>query len=233
MLENVGYDKRSRAVAYDDTSLTENTRGCYPIEFVPQAATPCVGSHPRHVIFLAYDAFGVLPPVARLTPAQAEYHFIGGYSAKMAGTEVGVTEPEATFSPCIGGPFLVWHPTVYSALLADRLQRHDSDTWLVNTGWSAGPPGSSARIKLCHTRAILDAIYAGTLAAAPMVTDPLFGLAVPSGCPGVREILQPRTAWRSPRAYAAAARALAVQLRDNFRRYEEQASAEVRAAGPA
>ena len=234
VLENVVYDARSRDVAYEDTSLTENTRGCYPIEFVPQAATPCVGSHPRHVIFLACDAFGVLPPVARLTAAQAEYHFISGYSAKMAGTEVGVTEPEATFSPCFGGPFLVWHPTVYSTLLADRLRRHDSGIWLVNTGWSAGPAGSSARIELRYTRAILDAIYDGTLTAAPVVTEPVFGLAVPSVCAGVpRGILQPRTAWRSPQAYEAAARGLAVQCRDNFRRYEAQASAEVCAAGPA
>ncbi len=233
VLENVVYDARSREVAYEDTSLTENTRGCYPIEFVPQAAIPCAATHPRHVIFLACDAFGVLPPVARLTPAQAEYHFVSGYSAKMAGTEVGITEPEATFSPCFGGPFLVAHPTVYSALLAERLRRHDSRIWLLNTGWSAGPAGSSERIRLRYTRAILDAIYAGTLADVPAVTDPVFGLAVPGTCPGVpREILMPRTAWPSPQAYAAAAGRLAVQFRDNFRRYETHASAAVRAAGP-
>ena len=233
VLENVVYDPRSREVAYADTSLTENTRGCYPIEFVTQAATPCVGSHPRHVIFLACDAFGVLPPVARLTPAQAEYHFISGYSAKMAGTEVGVTEPEATFSPCFGGPFLVWHPTVYSALLAERLRRHASQTWLINTGWSAGPAGASERIRLRHTRAILDAIYAGTLADVPAVADPVFGLAVPTVCAGVpREILNPRTAWPSPQAYDVAAARLAAQFRNNFRGYETHASAAVCAAGP-
>ena len=151
VLENVVYDARTRAVAYEDISLTENTRGCYPIEFVPQVETPCAGSHPRHVIFLVCDAFGVLPPVARLTAAQAEYHFISGYSAKMAGTEVGVTKPEATFSPGFGGAFLVWHPTVYSALLAERLHRHNSETWLLNTGWSAGPAGASDRIRLRHS----------------------------------------------------------------------------------
>jgi phosphoenolpyruvate carboxykinase (ATP) len=233
VLENVVYDARSREVAFDDISLTENTRGCYPIEFVPQAAAPCVGAHPRHVIFLACDAFGVLPPVARLTPEQAEYHFISGYSAKMAGTEVGVTEPEATFSPGFGGPFLVWHPTVYSTLLAERLRRHGSQTWLLNTGWSSGPAGASERIKLRHTRAMLDAIYSGALERVPAVTDPVFDLAVPSSCPGVpRELLLPRTAWPSPGAYDAAAARLAEQFRDNFRRYEAQASPGVRAAGP-
>jgi len=234
VLENVVFDVRSREVAYDDTSLTENTRGCYPIEFVPQAVTPCVGSHPQHVIFLVCDAFGVLPPVARLTPAQAEYHFVSGYSAKMAGTEMGVTQPEATFSPCFGGPFLVWHPTVYSNLLAERLRRHGSQTWLLNTGWSAGPAGSSERIRLAHTRAILAAIYDGTLATVPAVTDPIFGLSAPRSCPGVpREILQPRTAWRSAQAHGNAARRLAEQFRRNFRAYRAQASDAVRAAGPA
>ena len=233
VLENVVYDARTRAVAYEDITLTENTRGCYPIEFVPQAAAPCVGSHPRQVIFLACDAFGVLPPVARLSPAQAEYHFISGYSAKMAGTEVGVTEPEATFSPGFGGPFMVWHPTVYSGLLAERLRRHGSQTWLLNTGWSAGPAGASERIKLRHTRAMLDAIYSGALDGVPAVTDPVFGLAVPSACPGVpSEVLLPRNAWPSPRAYDTAAARLAQQFRDNFRRYEAHASSDVRAAGP-
>ena len=234
VLENVVFDARTREVAYGDTSLTENTRGCYPIEYVPQAATPCVGAHPRHVIFLACDAFGVLPPVARLTPAQAEYHFLNGYSARMAGTEVGVTAPEATFSPCFGGPFLVWHPTVYSTLLAARLRRHGSQTWLLNTGWSAGPAGTSERIRLSYTRAILAAIYDGTLATVPVATDPTFGLAVPRSCPGVpREILLPRTAWSSPHAYTAAARRLGAQFRDNFRAYQAHASAAVRAAEPA
>ena len=233
VLENVVYDARTRAVAYEDISLTENTRGCYPIEFVPQVETPCAGSHPRHVIFLVCDAFGVLPPVARLTAAQAEYHFISGYSAKMAGTEVGVTKPEATFSPGFGGAFLVWHPTVYSALLAERLHRHNSETWLLNTGWSAGPAGASDRIRLRHTRAMLNAIYTGALAAMPAVTDPVFGLAVPTACPGVpRDILLPRNAWPTPQAYDAAAGSLAAQFRDNFRRYESHASTSVRAAGP-
>ena len=233
VLENVTYDTRSRAVTYADTSLTENTRGCYPIEFVPQAAAPCAGSHPRHVIFLACDAFGVLPPVAKLTPAQAEYHFISGYSAKMAGTEVGVTEPEATFSPCFGGAFLVWHPTVYSTLLAERLHRHGSQTWLLNTGWSTGPAGHSERIRLRHTRAMLDAIHDGSLADVPSVADPVFGLSVPTACPGVpREILMPRSAWRSRQTYDAAARRLAAAFRDNFSPYEARTPAAVRAAGP-
>ena len=233
VLENVVFDGRTREVAYENTSLTENTRGCYPIEFIPQARTPCVGAHPRHVIFLACDAFGVMPPVARLTPEQAVYHFISGYSAKVAGTEVGVTAPEATFSPCFGGPFLVWHPTVYSTLLAERLSRHGSQTWLVNTGWATGPAGVTERMRLSYTRAILDAIYAGSLAEAPATTDPVFGLAVPRRCPGVpSELLLPRTAWPTPQAYDAAARRLVEQFRDNFRAYRAHASAAVRAAAP-
>ena len=163
VLENVVYDEHDHAVAYDDDSITENTRAAYPVEFIHNAKIPCLGGHPRDVIFLTCDAFGVLPPVSRLTPEQAMYHFISGYTAKVAGTEVGVTEPEATFSPCFGGPFLLWHPGKYAEMLAERIQKHRANVWLVNTGWSGGAYGTGKRMKLAFTRAIIDAIHSGEL----------------------------------------------------------------------
>jgi phosphoenolpyruvate carboxykinase (ATP) len=233
VLENVVYEPESHLVDYTDTSITENTRGCYPIDDIPNAKIPCVGGHPKNVIFLTCDAFGVLPPVARLTPAQAMYHFISGYTAKVAGTEVGVTDPEATFSPCFGGPFLVWHPGKYAQMLADKLRTHGAQTWLVNTGWSGGPYGVGARMKLRYTRAIVDAIHAGALHAAPTVEDPVFGLTVPTSCPDVpAEILIPRNTWTDKAAYDEKARRVASLFRDNFKKYEAGVSDEVRAAGP-
>ena len=187
VLENVVYDPSTAAqVDFADTSITQNTRGVYPIEYIDNAKIPCVGGHPKNVIFLTCDAFGVLPPVAKLTPAQAMYHFISGYTAKVAGTEVGVTEPEATFSPCFGGPFLVWHPTKYAELLAEQ----DREARRARPGWStpagpAAPYGVGSRMKLAYTRAIIDAIHAGELDNAATVDDPIFGLAVPTACPGV------------------------------------------------
>src|SRR5690606_24387345 len=161
VLENVVYDEAHHHVNFGNTSITENTRGSYPIELIDNAKIPCVGAHPDHVIFLTCDAFGVLPPLSRLTPDQAEYHFISGYTAKVAGTEVGVTEPQATFSPCFGGPFLVWHPGKYAQLLAEKLQKHHAYVWLVNTGWTGGPYGTGHRMKLGYTRAIIYAIHNG------------------------------------------------------------------------
>src|SRR6185436_6637827 len=161
-----------------------------------RAKIPCVGGHPTDIIFLACDAFGVLPPVSALSPAHAMYHFISGYTAKAPGTEQGVKEPAATFSPCFGGPFLVWHPAKYAGLLAEKLHRHRSRTWLVNTGWSGGGPGAGRRIPLAHTRAILDAIHAGALAKTLTQVDSIFGFDVVTECPGVpREILSPRQTW--------------------------------------
>ncbi|MCH8923938.1 MAG: phosphoenolpyruvate carboxykinase (ATP), partial [Planctomycetes bacterium] len=185
VLENVVYDEHDHAVDYNDDSITENTRAAYPVEFIHNAKIPCLGGHPRDVIFLTCDAFGVLPPVSRLTPEQAMYHFISGYTAKVAGTEVGVTEPEATFSPCFGGPFLLWHPGKYAEMLAERIQKHRSNVWLVNTGWSGGAYGTGKRMKLAFTRAIIDAIHSGVLADAPTQVDPVFGLRVVTKCPGV------------------------------------------------
>jgi phosphoenolpyruvate carboxykinase (ATP) len=233
VLENVVYEAATHRVDFTDTSITQNTRGAYPIEFIRNAKIPCVAGHPTDVIFLTCDAFGVLPPVSRLSPAQAMYHFISGYTAKVAGTEVGVTEPQATFSPCFGGPFLVWHPMKYAGLLAEKMQRHRSNVWLVNTGWSGGSYGVGKRMKLSLTRAVIDAIHSGRLADAPAAPDPVFGFGVVAECPGVpREVLAPRGTWQDGAAYDATARKLAGLFRDNFRQYEDRASAEVREAGP-
>jgi phosphoenolpyruvate carboxykinase (ATP) len=233
VLENVVYDPLTHRVDFFNTEITQNTRGAYPIDSIPSAKTPCVAGHPTNVIFLTCDAFGVLPPVSKLSREQAMYHYISGYTAKVAGTEVGVTEPEATFSPCFGGPFLVLQPARYAELLAAKMKQHQADVWLVNTGWSGGSAGTGARMKLKITRGIIDAIHSGELARAPMRTDPVFGLAIPTACPGVpQEILVPRNTWKDAAAYEAAARRLAELFRENFRKYAKDASSEVQAAGP-
>jgi phosphoenolpyruvate carboxykinase (ATP) len=233
VLENVVYDPMTRAVDYKDVTITQNTRGSYILDTIPNAKLPAVGGHPKNVIFLTCDAFGVLPPVAKLTSAQAMYHFISGYTAKVAGTEVGVKDPEATFSACFGGPFLVWHPTKYAELLAEKLKKHGAQTWLVNTGWSGGGYGVGSRMKLKYSRAIVDAIHSGALHGVPTVTDPVFGFEVPTSCPEVpAEILQPRNTWHDKHAYDEKLKKLAQLFRDNFKKYEAQASEEIRAAGP-
>ncbi len=233
VLENTVQDADTREVDFSDSSVTENTRASYPIELIPNAKIPCVGGQPSNIIFLTCDAFGVLPPVSRLTPAQAMYHFISGYTAKVAGTEVGVTEPQATFSACFGAAFLVWHPTRYAELLAEKIRRHGAQTWLVNTGWSGGAFGTGQRMALAHTRAIIDAIHDGSLQDVPGVKDPVFGLEVPSRCPGVPdEILMPERSWAEPKAYEETARNLARLFQDNFVKYAAEASAEITAAGP-
>jgi phosphoenolpyruvate carboxykinase (ATP) len=233
VLENVVCDPRNRAVDYGDTSITQNTRCSYPIEYIPNAKLPCVGGHPKNVIMLTADAFGVLPPVAKLTPEQAMYHFISGYTAKVAGTEMGVTEPDATFSACFGAPFLVFHPTRYAELLAERIREHGSATWLVNTGWTGGAYGIGRRMSIKHTRAIIDGIHSGALAEAPMEIDPVFGLAVPTHCPGVpSEVMLPRGTWRDGRAYDAQARHLARLFVENFDHYATEGSEAIVAAGP-
>ena len=233
VLENVVYDEGTRIVDYTDVSITQNTRGSYPIEYMESARIPCVGGHPANVIFLTCDAFGVLPPVSKLTPAQAMYHFISGYTAKVAGTEVGVVEPQATFSPCFGGPFLVWHPNKYAQLLAEKIEKHGSDVWLVNTGWSGGAYGTGARMKLSYTRAIVDAIHTGKLKDAETVEDPLFGLAIPTSVEGVPdEILIPKNTWADKSAYDDTAKKLARLFKENFEQYADQTSDETRAAGP-
>jgi phosphoenolpyruvate carboxykinase (ATP) len=233
VLENAVFDDWNRKVDWANASITENTRAAYPIEHISNAKIPCVGEHPRNIILLTCDAFGVLPPVSRLTTAQTMYHFISGYTAKVAGTEQDVTEPTATFSACFGAAFMVWHPTKYAELLAEKLRRHGSQAWLVNTGWSGGSYGTGQRMKLQYTRAIVDAIHSGALADAPTVTDPLFGLVMPKQCPGVPErMLQPRLSWSSERAYEATAAKLAQMFRANFEQFAEAASDATCAAGP-
>ncbi len=233
VLENVLYDPVTREVDFSDTTITENTRASYPIEFIPNAKIPCVGGHPKNIIFLTYDAFGVLPPVSKLTPAQAMYHFISGYTAKVAGTEMGVTEPQATFSACFGAAFLVWHPSKYAEMLAEKMRRHGAQAWLINTGLSGGAYGTGERISLDHTRAIIDAVHDGTLATMPTLEDALFGFAVPTRCPGVpAEILLPRQTWADADAYDNAARKLAGLFTANFEKYEPASSREIVEAGP-
>jgi len=233
VLENTVQDPHTRDVDYSDCSLTENTRASYPIEFIANAKIPCQGGHPKNIVFLTCDAFGVLPPVSRLSPEQAMYHFISGYTAKVAGTEVGVTEPEATFSPCFGGPFLVWHPAKYAELLAEKMREHKAHAWLVNTGWSGGAYGTGARMSLKYTRAIIDAVHVGSLAKSATATDPVFGLDVPTECANVpSEILVPKNTWNDKNAFDATANKLASLFASNFKKYESDASEAIKSAGP-
>ena len=233
VLENVVYDQDTRAVDYTDVSITQNTRASYPIEYIDNAKIPCVGSHPKNIILLTCDAFGVLPPVSKLTPAQASYHFINGYTAKVAGTEVGVTEPEATFSACFGAAFLMLHPSAYGKLLAEKMQQHNTNAWLVNTGWTGGAYGTGERMSLKYTRAIIDAIHAGQLDDVATVAEPVFGLAIPESVPGCpSEILVPSSTWSDSAAYEQTAAKLAQLFTDNFAQYLDQAEADVVAAGP-
>lgn len=233
VLENVVYDPETREVDYSNTSITENTRASYPIEHILNSKIPAVGGHPDHIIFLTYDAFGVLPPVSKLSPAQAMYHFMSGYTAKVAGTEVGVTEPQATFSACFGAAFIVWHPAKYAELLAEKIRTHIAKAWLINTGLTGGPYGVGERMSLPYTRAIIDAIHDGLLDDVDTVTDPIFGFEVPTSCPGVpSEVLIPRGTWSSGNEYDATAAKLAQLFRDNFVQFEDGSSDEVLNAAP-
>ncbi|MDA0659958.1 MAG: phosphoenolpyruvate carboxykinase (ATP) [Planctomycetota bacterium] len=233
VLENVVYDNAHHLVDFGNISITENTRGAYPIEFIDNAKIPCVAGHPRDVIFLTCDAFGVLPPVSRLSREQAMYHFISGYTAKVAGTEMGVTEPQAIFSPCFGGPFLVWHPAKYADLLAAQIERYQANVWLISTGWSGGPYGVGSRMQLSHTRSILNAIYSRKLDAAPTQQDPQFGFQVVTQCPDVPEkLLVPSRVWQDANAYHQKSQLLAQKFRNNFQQYADRVSPAVIAAGP-
>ncbi len=233
VLENVDFDKITHVVDYNGTSLTENTRASYPIEYINNAKIPCLGGHPQNIIFLTCDAFGVLPPVSSLNSSQAMYHFISGYTAKVAGTEVGVTEPKATFSACFGAAFMVWHPSKYAELLAERIEQHGTSVWLVNTGWSGGSYGVGERIPLKYTRSIIDAILDGTISNAPVVKNKLFGFDVPTECPDVPfEIMLPRNTWTDGDEYDKAERNLAIMFKGNFKQFEEGSSKEILKAGP-
>ena len=233
VLENVVYDDVTRVVDFGDKSVTENTRASYPIEFIPNIKMPCMGGHPKNIVFLSCDAFGVLPPVSELTPEQAMYHFISGYTAKVAGTEMGVSEPQATFSACFGAAFLVWHPAKYGELLAERMKKHGSKAWLVNTGWSGGKYGVGKRLSIKHTRAIIDGIHSGELAASKKESDPIFGFALPTACAGVpAEILNPRNLWKSKDEYDRVAMYLAGLFRLNFVKFEDLATDDILSGGP-
>lgn len=233
VLENVVLDPITREVDFDSDKITENTRASYPIHFIPNHQPSGVAGHPKHVVFLTADAFGVLPPIARLTPEQAMYHFLSGYTAKVAGTERGVTEPSATFSSCFGAPFLPLPPGVYAKMLGERIAKHGARVWLVNTGWTGGAYGTGSRMKLTHTRAMVAAALAGTLDGVQCQQDPVFGFEVPVAVPGVPTgVLTPRNTWPDQAAYDAQAKKLADMFRKNFVAFADQVPAAVAAAGP-
>ena len=234
ILENVVIDPETRELDLDSDQLTENTRGAFPLHFISNSSDVGIAGHPSTIIFLTADAFGVLPPVSKLTRDQAMYHFISGYTAKLAGTEVGVKEPQATFSTCFGAPFMPRHPSVYAGMLGERMDRHDVPVWLVNTGWTGGPAGGDGeRMNIAHTRQMVRAALNGLLDAVPTRTDPNFGVEVPTTCPDVpTEVLWPRDTWSDADAYDRQARKLAQMFIDNFRQFEDAVSDEIRAAGP-
>lgn len=232
VLENVVIDADSRIVDYNSDALTENTRAAYPIDFIPNAVIPGVGGHPRTVIFLTADAFGVMPPIAKLTPEQAMYHFLSGYTSKLAGTERGVTDPEATFSTCFGAPFVPRSPLIYANLLGERIARHKANVYLVNTGWIGGPYGVGRRMSIKHTRALVTAALNGGLEKMNYTTEPIFGLLRPESCPGVpAEVLNSRCTWSNPEEYDVLARRLARLFKDNFAMFKDVPE-KIRVAGP-
>jgi phosphoenolpyruvate carboxykinase (ATP) len=233
ILENVMLDPHTREVDFNDESITENTRSSYPISFIDGAVRGGMAGHPSHIVFLTADAFGVMPPLARLTHDQAMYHFLSGYTAKVAGTERGVTEPKAAFSACFGAPFLPLPPAVYARMLGEKLKHHHAQCWLVNTGWTGGPYGTGHRMKLGYTRAMIDAMLLGKLDNIETRTDPVFGLRIPTHVPGVPEdVLDPRSTWQDHAGYDAGAARLAAMFKENFGKFEAGVSAGVRSAGP-
>ncbi|MGH9880204.1 MAG: phosphoenolpyruvate carboxykinase (ATP), partial [Pyrinomonadaceae bacterium] len=233
ILENVVFDPETRSIDLDDSAKTENTRASYPLTSIPNIVPAGYADHPQNIIMLTADAFGVLPPVARLTPEQAMYHFLSGYTAKVAGTERGVKEPEATFSTCFGAPFMVLHPGVYADLLGQKMAQTNAACWLVNTGWSGGPYGVGQRMKIGHTRAMIRAILNGSLSQVETKPDLIFGVNIPVTCPEVpAEVLQPRNTWADKEAYDRQARDLARRFNENFKKYESGVSEGVRAVAP-
>jgi phosphoenolpyruvate carboxykinase (ATP) len=233
ILENVVLDPLTRKVKFEDQSITENTRASYPLHYIPNYVKSGRGGHPKNIVFLTADAFGVLPPVAKLTRDQAMYYFLSGYTAKVAGTERGVKEPQATFSSCFGAVFLVWHPTKYAEMLGTLIDEHESDVWLVNTGWTGGAYGVGKRMKLAHTRAMVNAVLRGDLHDTALDTDPVFGLRVPKHIADVPDdVLSPRNTWTDRNAYDEQAKKLASMFKDNFKKFESSVTAAVKAAGP-
>ncbi|HEV7371239.1 phosphoenolpyruvate carboxykinase [Arenibaculum sp.] len=232
VLENVVVDPGTRVLDLDDARYTENTRASYPIDFIPNVSPSGIGGMPENIVMLTADAFGVLPPISKLTPEQAMYHFLSGYTARVAGTEKGVTEPQATFSTCFGAPFMPRHPAVYAKLLGEKIARHGSNCWLVNTGWSGGAYGTGKRMSIAHTRALVRAALDGTLAKAPMRHDPHFGLLVPEACPDVpADVLLPRNTWADKNAYDETAAEVARRFESNFEQFADEVDSSVREAG--
>jgi len=232
VLENVVVEPETREIDYDSDALTENTRAGYPVDFIPNAVIPGIGGHPRTIILLTADAFGVMPPIVRLTPEQAMYHFLSGYTSKLAGTERGITEPEATFSTCFGQPFVPRSPMVYANLLGEKIARHRTNVYLVNTGWTGGPYGVGQRISIKYTRAIVTAALSGQLEKVEHEIDPVFGFSRPKVCPGVpANILNPRNTWADPEKYDEMARKLAGLFKENFVKFQD-APEKIKAAGP-
>ncbi len=233
VLENVVIDPVTRELDLDDAALAENSRGAYPIDFIPNSSKDNLGPVPKNVVMLTADAFGVLPPIAKLTPDQAMYHFLSGYTAKVAGTEIGVTEPQATFSTCFGAPFMPRHPSVYGNLLKERIAKGEVDCWLVNTGWTGGKYGVGKRMPIKETRALLNAALDGSLKSVQFRKDPNFGFEVPVSVPGVdKSILDPRTTWSDPSEYDSAAAKLVDLFVENFAQFAEHVDDGVRQAAP-
>jgi phosphoenolpyruvate carboxykinase (ATP) len=233
VLENVVLDPVTRRVKFEDQSITENTRASYPLHYIRNHVAHGRGGHPKNIVFLTADAFGVLPPVAKLTRDQAMYYFLSGYTAKVAGTERGVTEPQATFSSCFGAVFLVWHPMKYAEMLGKLIDEHRSQVWLLNTGWTGGAYGVGKRMKLAHTRAMVHAMLRGELAKSECNVDPFFGLSIPCEIRDVpSDVLNPRATWSDAKAYDAQARKLAAMFVKNFEKFGGFASEAVKRAGP-
>jgi phosphoenolpyruvate carboxykinase (ATP) len=233
VLENVVCDPQTRRLDLDDERLTENTRSSYPLTQLHHVDLGGMAGHPKNIVFLTCDAYGVLPPISRLTEDQAMYHFLSGYTAKVAGTEKGVTEPKVTFSTCFGSPFLPLHPSVYARLLGEKMEKHNAKVWLLNTGWTGGPYGTGQRMKLAHTRRMVTAALAGELDNVETWTDPIFGLQVPVHVEGVPDqVLRPRETWKNPADYDAKATQLADMFAENFKKYESGVEESVKAAGP-
>jgi len=233
ILENVAIDTVSRRIDLNDDSFTENTRASYPINHIPHIVRSGMGGHPANIVMLTCDAFGVLPPIAKLTREQAVYHFLSGYTAKVAGTEAGITEPQAVFSTCFGAPFMALHPSVYAELLKEKIAKQKVDCWLVNTGWVGGAYGVGKRISIAYTRALLNAALSGDLLNVEYTTDPIFGFQVPKSCEGVPpSVLDPASSWPSRDEYTARYRQLAYRFVENFKKFESQTPEEVRRAGP-
>ncbi|MDX1523683.1 MAG: phosphoenolpyruvate carboxykinase (ATP), partial [Anaerolineae bacterium] len=233
VLENVVVDPVRRTLELDSEEITENTRSAYPITYYANTVPSGMGGHPKNIVLLTADAWGVMPPIAKLTPEQTMYYFLSGYTAKLAGTERGVTEPQATFSACFGDVFMVWHPTVYAEMLAERMEKHGTDAWLVNTGWTGGPYGVGQRMKIAHTRTMVRAAVGGVLRNVPTTADPVFGVGIPTAIPGIPNgVLHPRQTWPEGDVYDAKAAELAALFHRNFEQFAGRVAPEVLKAGP-